>query len=109
MRKVVSMLAVAVLFSGVALLVKAAEEKTWTGEGSCAKCALKQTTACQNALTVEEGGKKLTYYLKPQDKAFHKNICTETKTIKVTGEITKPATETKAGEIKASKIEVVKE
>ena len=52
MRK---MLAVAVLFSGLTLVARAAEEKTISGEGLCAKCALKETPKCQNAVQVEEG------------------------------------------------------
>jgi len=56
------LLAVSVLFSGLTL-VWAAEEKTITGDAVCAKCALKETAKCQNTITTEEGGKKVTYYL----------------------------------------------
>jgi hypothetical protein len=91
MRKVFPLLAVTVLFSG--LLVLAAEEKTITGEGQCAKCALNETKACQNAIVTDEGGKKVTYYLAKNavSKAFHKNICQQTKTIKATGEVKEEA------------------
>ena len=54
MRKLFPLLSVAVLFSGVAL-VWAAEEKTVSGEGQCAKCSLRETKACQNAIVTEEG------------------------------------------------------
>lgn len=110
MRKLLSMLAVAVLSSGLVLAVKAAEEKTLKGEGCCAKCALSEKTSCQNAVKVEEGGKTVTYYLTHNDtsKAFHKNICRENKKIKVTGEVKKKATEDTPGEITPSKIELDK-
>ena len=77
MRKLFPLLSVAILFSGVAL-VWAAEEKTVTGEGQCAKCSLQETKKCQNAIVTEEGGQKVTYYLAQNaiSKAFHKNVCT---------------------------------
>ncbi|HWE38274.1 MAG TPA: DUF6370 family protein [Isosphaeraceae bacterium] len=108
MRKLFSMLAVAVLSSGLVLAVKAAEEKTFKGEGACAKCSLNETTACQNAIKVTEGGKTLTYYLTKNKTAndFHKNLCKADKKIKVTGEVKKAATADTPGEITASKIEV---
>jgi hypothetical protein len=64
MRKLLLLACAAVLFSGLAL-VKAADEKkvTITGEGMCAKCALKETKTCQNAVIVTKDGKKETYYL----------------------------------------------
>ena len=60
---------------------------TVTGEGQCAKCSLKKADSCQNAVVVEKDGKKTTYLLEANDvsKKFHKNICSETKKIKVTG------------------------
>jgi len=89
MRKLLPMLAVAAVFSCVSLVVFAAEVKTITGEGHCAKCSLKETKGCQNAVKVEEGGKTVTYYLAKNDvsKAFHKNICTEVKKVKATGDV----------------------
>jgi hypothetical protein len=90
MRKMIPMLAVAVVFSGLTLIVRAAEEKTITGDGQCAKCSLKETKSCQNAVVVDEGGSKVTYYLKHNavSKKFHKNVCTETKKVKATGTVT---------------------
>ncbi len=88
MRKLLSVLAATVLLSGFGLAF-AAETKTLTGDGKCAKCALGETDSCQNVVIVEDGGKETTYYITHNDvsKAFHKNVCKETKKIKVTGEV----------------------
>ncbi len=69
--------------------VRADDEKTVTGEGKCAKCALKETDSCQNVVQVKEGDKTVTYYLVHNDvsKKFHDNICKETKKITVTGTV----------------------
>src|SRR5438552_16256597 len=71
------------------LKARAEDEKTVTGEGKCAKCALKETESCQNVVQVKEAGKTMTYYLVQNDvsKEFHKNICKETKKISVTGTV----------------------
>lgn len=61
MRKLFSLLAVGVVFTGLAL---AAEEVTITGDAVCRKCALKETKKCQNVVIVTEGGKSVNYYLK---------------------------------------------
>jgi len=61
MRKLGLLLAVTVGCS--ITLAVAAEVKTITGEAVCAKCALGETQACQNTITTDEGGKKVTYYL----------------------------------------------
>ena len=86
MRKLSILLAVTVVCSGVVL---AAEIVTVTGEGKCAKCALKETDKCQNVIEVEEGGKTTTYYLAPNPvaKAYHKNVCTTTTKTTATGEV----------------------
>ncbi len=63
MRKLLPMLAVAVAFTGFALVVKAAEEKTITGMAQCAKLALKETQKCQNVVVVKEDGKEVKYYM----------------------------------------------
>src|SRR5262249_16343070 len=73
MRKLIPMLAVAVLFSGVALLVRAAEEKTITGDGQCAKCSLSETKKCQNVVVVKEDGKEVKYYMDPTNAVAKKN------------------------------------
>jgi hypothetical protein len=106
MRKMFPMIAVAALFSCVSLVVFAAEVKTISGEGQCAKCSLKETAKCQNAVVVDEGGKKVTYYLEKNKVAndFHKNVCTEVKKVKATGDVAE-----KDGKLvmTATKIEVV--
>jgi len=63
------------------------KEITITGEAKCGKCALKETEKCQNVIQVEKEGKKTTYYIVHDDvaKAFHKNVCTETKKATATG------------------------
>ncbi len=93
-----------------AALVSAAEkakEVTLTGAGQCAKCSLGKTESCQNAIVVKQDGKDVTYLLTANDvsKAFHKNVCEETKQIKVTGVVKE---ENGQKEITPSKIELVK-
>jgi len=89
MRKILPMLALAFLFSGLNLVARAADEKTITGDGMCAKCSLKETKTCQNAVQVDEGGKKVTYYVVKNKIAddFHDTICKTTKKVKVTGTV----------------------
>jgi hypothetical protein len=64
MRKLLPLFAVAVLFTGISM-VAAADKKdvTITGEGLCAKCALKEEPTCQNVVIVKEDGKEVKYYL----------------------------------------------
>jgi hypothetical protein len=104
MRKLFPLLAVAFISSMT--VVFAAAEVTITGEGQCAKCSLKETPKCQNAVVVDEGGKKVTYYLAPNavSKKFHSNICQEVKKVKATGEVKE---EDGKKVMTASKIEVV--
>jgi len=63
------------------------KEITITGDAKCGKCALKETAKCQNVIQVEKKGKTVTYYLVENDvsKAFHKNVCQETKKATATG------------------------
>ena len=67
MRKLLTLVAVGVLFSGLGLLRADEKGKTITikGDGLCAKCGLKDKDAkkCQNAVIVTKDGKKTTYYL----------------------------------------------
>ena len=104
MRKFLAGLIVALASSN---LVLAAEEVTITGEGKCAKCALKQTSMCQNAIEVTENGKTTTYLLEPNKvaKDYHKTVCTKTVKTKATGTV-----EEKDGKkiLTASKVEEVK-
>jgi hypothetical protein len=67
MRKLLTLLAVGVMFSGLSFL--RADEKgtpvTLKGDGMCAKCGLKAADAkkCQNVVVVTKGDKKTVYYL----------------------------------------------
>jgi hypothetical protein len=67
MRKILTLVAVGVLFSGLGLLRADDKGKTITikGDGMCAKCGLKDKDAktCQNVVIVTKDGKKTTYYL----------------------------------------------
>ena len=65
----------------------AGKEITIKGDAKCGKCALKETAKCQNVIQAEKDGKKVTYYLVQNDvsKAFHKNVCSETKKVTATG------------------------
>jgi len=70
-----------------ALAGNKAKEITITGDAKCGKCALHQTDKCQTVIQVEKEGKKTTYYLVQNDvsKAFHENVCKETKKATATG------------------------
>src|SRR5215472_2999273 len=59
------------------------KEVTVTGEGKCAKCALKETDSCQNVIEAKEDGKTVKYYVAKNDvaKEFHDNICKESKKV----------------------------
>lgn len=95
MKKLVPMLAVAVAFAGLSLVVRAAEEITVKGEGVCAKCALKVAEACQNVVQVEKDGETVKYFLVMNDvsKKAHGGlgICTakvgEGPTLEVKGDV----------------------
>ena len=81
---------------------------TITGVGTCAKCSLKEATACQNVIQVEnKKGKKISYYLAQNDisKDFHKNICQENKSVTATGTVKKVDGKR---ELTATKIELAK-
>lgn len=63
----------ALAFSSVAM----AEEVEIKGVGQCAKCSLKVTDSCQNAIVTTVDGKNVTYYLEKNDvsDAFHSKVC----------------------------------
>ena len=86
------------------------KEITVTGTAKCAKCALHETTECQNVIQTEEHGKKVTYYLTENDKSkdFHENICKkpEGEKVKATGKLSE---ENGKKILTISKIEEVKE
>src|ERR1043166_4541693 len=90
MKKSFLMAAIAgLLVTALATSAFAADkEVTVTGEGKCAKCALKQADKCQNVIESEEGGKKVTYYLEGKEsKAFHENLCKESHKVTATGTV----------------------
>ena len=96
MRKVLTLVAVGVLFSGLSLLK--ADDKgtkvTIKGDALCAKCALKEADAktCQNVVTVTKEGKKTKYYLAKNEffKDAHQGlgICQATKDEPIKVEVT---------------------
>lgn len=90
------------------LTVFAADEITISGEGKCAKCALKEKDSCQNAVEVTKDGKKKTYYFanNKTSQDFHKNICTAPKKVKATGTVKEVDGKL---EFTASKIELEKD
>ena len=90
MRKLYALLAMTVFASGVVL---AADPVTITGEGKCAKCALKETKTCQNVIEVEENGKTVKYYLAHEgaSKKYHGTVCQATVKTTATGEVTEKA------------------
>ncbi|MBM3876488.1 MAG: hypothetical protein FJ386_07195 [Verrucomicrobia bacterium] len=106
---IIALFTAAALMLGVTSVLAEGKGKeiTITGKGCCAKCCLKETDKCQNAVTVEKDGKKTTYYLVENSvsSAFHKEICKEIKPVKVTG-----TCEKKDGRllVTASKIELAK-
>ena len=83
--------AVAAALAGGFLTVRAADAKevTVTGTGACAKCELKKSDSCQNVVQVKDGDKTTTYFLTGDvSKAFHKNLCSSTMKVTVTGKAT---------------------
>jgi hypothetical protein len=96
MRKLLMLAVVGVLFSGVSALMANDDKKvTVTGDGMCAKCALKETKTCQNVIIEDKDGKKTTYYLKHEgvSKKSHSSLgfCMATKDdpakVKATGTV----------------------
>lgn len=83
--------AVAAALAGGLLTVRAADAKdvTVTGTGACAKCELKKADSCQNVVQVKDGDKTTTYFLTGDvSKAFHKNLCSSTMKVTVSGKAT---------------------
>jgi hypothetical protein len=62
MRKLFGLFSVAIVFAAFTA-VYAADEVTVTGDGVCAKCALKEKPACQNVVIAKEGGKDVKYFI----------------------------------------------
>jgi hypothetical protein len=87
-----------IALSTVGLLLSAATSHTWaadaktvtiTGEGKCAKCALKESDKCQNVIQTTDNGKTTTYYLVKNDVSdkFHKNVCQSSKKVTAKGTV----------------------
>ena len=80
MKKSLTVVAVvAALFLAVTAIQALAkgDAVTITGMGKCAKCALKQSEACQTVIQAEKDGKTVTYWLTDNEvaKDFHpKNL-----------------------------------
>lgn len=69
-------------------LTASAEEVTFSGKATCAKCDLKKSKSCETVLQVEKDGKTTTYYLTGKPAAdFHKDICAESKSATATGTV----------------------
>jgi hypothetical protein len=95
MRKLLALAAVGVFCSGLSILKAAGtdDKVTLKGDGMCAKCALKETDSCQNAVIVTKDGEKKTYYIVHDDvaKKAHSSLgfCRATKEkpakVKITG------------------------
>jgi len=83
--------AVVAALAGSLFNLRAAEGKdvTVTGTGCCAKCELKKSDKCQNVVAVKDGDKTTTYYLTGDvSQAFHKNLCSTTMKVTVSGKST---------------------
>ena len=63
--------------AAMAVTSATAADKHVKGEALCAKCELKETAKCQDAIRVEEDGKKVVYYVEKNDvtKDLHKKVC----------------------------------
>lgn len=87
MKNLLKIVSIAVLSLSVSAFA-ANKEVTLTGEGKCAKCALKKSDKCQNVLEVknkDKDGTKLYYLTGDVSEAFHGELCSKTKKIKVVG------------------------
>jgi len=84
---ILSLSVASLLLTSVVLQAADKPPVTITGMGQCAKCSLKQADACQNAVVVEEGDKKITYLLEQNEisKKFHSNLCQAQKKVTAVG------------------------
>ncbi|MFO1477463.1 MAG: DUF6370 family protein [Verrucomicrobiota bacterium] len=89
MKRTASILVMAGLLMASLSAFAADKEITITGEGKCAKCALKESDKCQNVIQTTENGKKVTYYLVQNQvsKDFHENLCKESEKVTATGTV----------------------
>ena len=83
----------ALLVAGITMAftpkARAADAKTLTGEGKCAKCALHEADKCANVIQTKEDGKTVTYYLAQNkiSKSFHENLCHAPEKVTATGTV----------------------
>jgi RecG-like helicase len=65
------------------------KEITISGDGKCAKCALKETEKCQNVIQTKKDGKEVTYYFVKNEvsEKFHENLCKDSKKVTATGTV----------------------
>ena len=107
MRKSLTFLFVFSISSVLSLSLLAADKEVkLEGKGQCAKCSLGVADKCQNVLEVKSKGESKLYYLTGEaSQAFHGEICSKTKNIKVTG---KSSSSDGKNYIAVSKIEAVK-
>jgi len=65
------------------------KEVTLKGTLLCAKCELKETEKCVNAIRVKEDGKDVVYYFddKGNKESYHKKICQKPAEGSVTGTV----------------------
>jgi RecG-like helicase len=82
-------LAVLALNTATLALAEDGKEVTLSGEAKCGKCALKTSDKCVSVLQVQEDGKTVNYTLADNKvgKDFHKNVCSETQKVTVTGTV----------------------
>src|SRR5438046_10764211 len=62
---------------------------TITGEGKCAKCALKEAKECENVIQVTKDDKTVSYWLVANDvgKEFRGKLSRESHTVRVSGTV----------------------
>ncbi len=86
MRLLAALLCLALVFAFVPGVYAA--DKTIEGKITCAKCDLKKEAKCATVVVAKEDGKDVVYYFdQTSDKKYHKEICTDPKEGKVTGEV----------------------
>jgi hypothetical protein len=86
---VMSCLSALLVATATVLAVPAVEPVTITGEGKCAKCALKAAEQCQNVIEARKDGKPVTYFLVENEvsKGFHGKLCKESRSVTATGTV----------------------
>ena len=82
-------LGLAVMLVVAARVSAADKEVTLKGTILCAKCELKETDDCMNAIRVKEDGKDVVYYFddKGKKESYHKKVCRKPAEGSVTGTV----------------------